>query len=34
MSPANGLTQEEHDWLEAVYDCLIEGTGCTSGLLS
>jgi len=23
-----GLTSEEHDWLEAVYNCLIGGTGC------
>jgi hypothetical protein len=28
MSPSFGLSQEEHDWLEAVYLCLINGTGC------
>ena len=28
MSPTEGLTQEEHDWLEAVYLCVINGTGC------
>jgi len=28
MSPSNGLTQEEHDWLEAIYLCVINGTGC------
>lgn len=30
MSPIKGLSQEEHDWLEAVYNCIIEGTGCAS----
>ena len=30
MSFEGTLTQEEHDWLEAVYECLIEGTGCAS----
>ena len=28
MSQSDGLTQEEHDWLEAVYGCVINGTGC------
>jgi hypothetical protein len=28
MSLIGGLTEEEHDWLEAVYNCLIGGTGC------
>ncbi len=28
MSPSKGLTQEEHDWLEAVYECIINGNGC------
>ncbi len=25
-----GLTVEEHDWLEAVYNCQILGTGCSN----
>jgi hypothetical protein len=28
MSRKDFLTQEEHDWLEAVYDCIIDGMGC------
>lgn len=28
MSRENTMTQEEHDWLEAVYECLINGVGC------
>lgn len=28
MSSSEGLTAEEHDWLEAVYKCVINGTGC------
>ena len=28
MSLIGGLTEEEHDWLEAVYNCLINGVGC------
>jgi len=28
MSASNTLTPEEHDWLEAVYNCVIGGTGC------
>jgi hypothetical protein len=28
MSREGGLTQEEHDWLEAVYECLINGVDC------
>lgn len=28
MSPSFGLSQEEHDWLEAIHNCLINGVGC------
>ena len=28
MSQIGGLTVEEHDWLEAVHNCLINGVGC------
>lgn len=30
MSPLSYLTQEEHDWLEAIYNCMINGVGCYS----
>jgi len=30
MSADDGLTQEEHDWLEAVYDCVINNVGCSA----
>jgi len=28
MSSSLGLTLEEHDWLEAIYLCVVNGTGC------
>ena len=28
MSKIGGLTEEEHDWLEAIYECIINGNGC------
>ena len=28
MSKVGGLTEEEHDWLEAIYKCEIQGIGC------
>ena len=28
MSKTASLTQEEHDWLEAIYKCKIQGIGC------
>ena len=30
MSPVNGLTQEEHDWIEAIYNCVILNVSCSS----
>jgi hypothetical protein len=30
MSKSGGLTPEEHDWLEAIHNCVINGIGCYS----
>ncbi len=34
MSRENTMTKEEHDWLEAIHNCMINGVGCASWTLN